>query len=402
MYIMIVARGCPSARNRLFGIFELDQAKALAAAGHKVVFAAVDVRSVRRWRRWGITVGKADGVLLYTISIPAGNIPLKLKTRITVSALRRLYNRILKDQGRPDLMHAHFTDMANAAARLKIETGLPLVVTEHSSEVQKPDIDLDIYDKAVYAYSKADTLIAVSPSLRQVIHSKFGIDAVYIPDMVDSGLFRLEEHDAAVPRDMNDSSDPATNGTFRFVSVGNLVQSKRMDLLIGSFAKAFAGKTGVSLTIFGDGSEREKLAGAISGLGLQEQIHLMGQTPREEIAAFLKGCSCFALASQSETFGVAYIEALACGVPVIACRSGGPESFVNASNGILVPVNDLEKFTSAMETIYKNRNGYDRRKISDDTLALFSPEHVASQLTAVYKRIGEMSRTHSAYGRRES
>ncbi|MHB8963759.1 MAG: glycosyltransferase, partial [Saccharofermentanales bacterium] len=186
MYIMIVARGCPTAKNRLFGIFEFDQAKALAAAGHKVVFAAVDVRSVRRWRRWGIFIKNIDGVIVYTISIPVGNIPVKIKSRITVSALRRVYNRILKNQGKPELMHAHFTDMANAAARLKTEIGLPLVVTEHSSEVLKPDIDLDIYDKAVYAYTKSDILIAVSPSLRQVIKSKFGIDAVYIPNMVDS------------------------------------------------------------------------------------------------------------------------------------------------------------------------------------------------------------------------
>lgn len=388
---MIVARGCPSAKNKLFGIFELDQAKALAAAGHKVVFAAVDVRSVRRWRRWGITVSRAEGVIVYTISIPVGNIPSKIKTGITISALRTLYHRILKEQGMPDLMHAHFTDMANAAARLKTEIGLPLVVTEHSSEVLKPDIDMEVYDKAVYAYTKADILIAVSPSLRQVIKSKFGIDAVYIPNMVDSRLFCFEER----------STDFSKSQRFQFVSVGNLLQPKRMDLLISAFAKVFAGNSSVSLTIFGGGPEMDKLECAVSELGLKDQVKLMGQKPREEISAFLKGCDCFVLASLSETFGVVYIEALACGVPVIATRSGGPEVFVNSGNGILVPVNDLAKLAIAMDFMYKNSNTYNHKKISEDALVLFSPEHVAARLTEVYTRIGSTSMTHSAYGRRE-
>ncbi|MHB8962254.1 MAG: glycosyltransferase, partial [Saccharofermentanales bacterium] len=198
-----------------------------------------------------------------------------------------------------------------------------------------------------------------------------------------------------------DSSD-AAKGIFRFVSVGNLIPSKRMDLLIGSFAKVFKGNPGVSLTIYGGGPEREKLENTVYELGVSDQVKLMGQRPREEISSYLKSCDCFALASQSETFGVVYIEALACGVPVIAARSGGPESFINSSNGILVPVNDLDRFASALEVMYQNSGSYDHQRISEETLAQFSPEHVAVRLTEVYTRIVNMSKTHSAYGRRET
>ncbi|MHB1454856.1 MAG: glycosyltransferase [Saccharofermentanales bacterium] len=389
MYVMIVARGCPSAKHKLFGISEFNQAKALAAAGHKVVYAAVDIRSVRRWRRWGISVRNSDGVIVYTISIPVENFPAATKSRITISALRILYNRILKDKGKPDLMHAHFADMANAAASLKTEIGLPLVVTEHTAAVLKQDIDLTVYDKAVYAYSKSDILIAVSPSLRQAIKAKFGIDAIYIPDMVDSDLFCYEER--SIPKDR----------IFRFVSVGNLVQSTRMDLLINAYAQIFAGNPNVSLNIFGDGPDRDALANAISGMGLQDSIKLMGQQSREDTAASLKDCDCFVLAYQPENFGLAFVEALFCGVPVIASRSGGPEVFVNSGNGLLVPVNDLDRLAAAMDFMYKNSNNYNHKKISDDALVQFSPEYVAARLTDVYTRIASASMTHSAYGRRE-
>ena len=53
MKILFVSRGYPTTKYALNGIFEFDQAKALAARGHEVIFAAVDLRSIRRWRRWG-------------------------------------------------------------------------------------------------------------------------------------------------------------------------------------------------------------------------------------------------------------------------------------------------------------------------------------------------------------
>ena len=52
MKVLIVARGYPTEKYKMNGIFEFDQAKALVQAGHKVIYAAVDVRSIRRWRKW--------------------------------------------------------------------------------------------------------------------------------------------------------------------------------------------------------------------------------------------------------------------------------------------------------------------------------------------------------------
>ena len=92
----------------------------------------------------------------------------------------------------------------------------------------------------------------------------------------------------------------------------------------------------------------------------------------------------FVLASRGETFGVVYIEAMSAGLPVIATTCGGPEDFVDESNGILVPVNDVEALTDALIKIYKTANNYDRSNISRLTQQKFSPKTIASQLTDVY------------------
>lgn len=79
-----------------------------------------------------------------------------------------------------------------------------------------------------------------------------------------------------------------------------------------------SGKPAGQLTICGQGEEEGALRRLIAELGMEQRIELAGLRPREEIAKRLAQTDCFVLASESETFGVSYLEALSCGVPVIA------------------------------------------------------------------------------------
>ena len=93
------------------------------------------------------------------------------------------------------------------------------------------------------------------------------------------------------------------------------------------------------------------------------------------------------LASRSETFGVAYIEAMAAGLPVIATRCGGPEDFVTEENGILIPVDDESALTGAMERMMFRREDYDSAAISADIRRKFAPETIAARLTELYEGV---------------
>ena len=122
-----------------------------------------------------------------------------------------------------------------------------------------------------------------------------------------------------------------------------------MDLTIEAFIDAFKGSDKVFLTIFGEGPERQKLEELVRINKMEKQIKLMGMQSRKVIADYLKECDCFVLASQTETFGVVYIEAMASGLPVIATKCGGPESFVNEENGVLIPVDNKDALVTAMK-----------------------------------------------------
>lgn len=375
MYVLFITMGYPTEKYKGNGIFEFDQAKALKRLGCKIIYAAIDIRSLRRWRKWGFERKSLGGVEIYCINIPLGRVPRWLLDKAYIWGLKYLYKKILKEQGKPDILHAHFTGLGFAASMLKKETNIPLVITEHSSQLNKPNIEEKLYKKASIAYKNADALIAVSPAFAKRIKEKFNIKTIYVPNIVDTDVFKY--------------SPKLRHDKFNFVSTGNLIDTKRMDLTIEAFYRAFYKNDKVTLTIFGEGPERSKLEKMIKNYKLDNRVILKGMCPRSAIAEQLSNSDCFVLASQSETFGVAYIEALAVGLPVIATKCGGPEAFVNDDNGLLIPVDDIDALTDAMQYMYVNIRKYSGEEISKVTKSLFSPENVANKLVQVYKEVSK-------------
>lgn len=373
MYILIIARGYTSEKYIMNGIFEFDQAKALASAGNKVVFAAVDMRSARRVRKWGFESFENRGVQVEAVNIPCGKIYWKVLDLISIMALKSLYKRIERKYGKPDIIHAHFIDQGYIAARTFEGKKVPLVITEHYSGMNQKSINPVLFKRGKFAYPRADKLIAVGRQLSLNIKEKFGVEAEVVPNIVDTEIFKYEEQEK-------------NNGSFTFVSVGSLLPVKRMRELIEAFYKAFREEKNVELYIFGQGPERASLMNLIRKYGLGSRVHIL-VSKREEIAEKMKESQCFVLASASETFGVAFIEAMAMGLPVIATKCGGPEDFVNESNGIMVPVDDAEALAEGMKDMYRNIDKYDRKAIAASAREKFSPEVIAERLIEIYKEV---------------
>lgn len=345
----------------------------MAASGHEVIFAVVDLSSIRHRRKWGKHYYVRDGIEVYSIDIPCGRIPKNIYYKIGIIALKYIYKTIEKSHGKPGITHAHFAEIGYITTKVSDFIGSPLVITEHSSAVNKRDISPSLHKVVAYAYKKADSLIAVSKSLADNIRNNFGIEAKIVPNIVDLSIFTY--------------NNEITSSIYNIVSTGNLIYGKRMDLLIKAFNVFQQSRKRVSLTIFGEGPERPKLEELISKLDLSQKVILRGLCERGEIANKLHESNLFVLASQSETFGVSYVEALATGVPVIATRCGGPESFVDDTNGILIPVDNLEALVEAMKSLYKNIKKYDRKKISDMAKEKFSPQMVTNKLIEIYEDV---------------
>lgn len=369
MKAAIISRGFPTILDPNYGIFEFDQAKALSNNGIEIAFVVIDFRNYSYKRAYGLRKYEKDGVHVFELSLPLG------VYRRALPFLQRLllipFQAMLKSFGKPDVIHAHFYSIAAIAAILKSKYGIPFIITEHSSKLNKPAALISNLDKRLTkkAYRNCDQLITVSNTLRNNVMQNFQQDSIVIPNLVDPNSFSFY-------------GQPKVPTPFVYVSVGNLKPIKAFDLLIEAFSKT---GEGTLLYIIGAGPEMEKLQAQIQHMGLQDRAKLLGQLERSEINKVFQKSHVFVLASQSETFGVSYIEAMYAGLPVIATRCGGPESFVDNNNGLLVPTNDVDRLAQAMTDIRLNYANYNRKSISYSCLNQFSPSIIASRIIEVYR-----------------
>lgn len=372
MNIMVVSSGLPTEKYPMLGIFELDQAKALQQEGNKVTFLVVDLRSVRRWRKWGFSKGQKDGVDCYVFNFPCGRIPLKYLCAIGTRCLKIIYKKALKDNGNPDIFHAHFTEMGCITSRVAQKEGIPYVVTEHSSKMNQYNVSDDLNECAKEAYGNASAVISVGTALANNIYRHTGYKPVVIPNIIDTKLFshcQRKEHKG-----------------FNLVTTSNLITLKRTWQILQALSMIDPDVIDFHLTVIGDGSERDSIVHWRNVLNLAERVSLVGYQPREIIANIYETADVFILVSSTETFGVAYVEAMAAGLPVIATKCGGPEDFVTQDNGILVEVDNINQMAYAIQRLYNYYENYDSAKIKKQVEA-YSPNVIAGNLMEIYKSI---------------
>lgn len=377
MYILEVSYGCPSEKYPSNGNFQLDQAKALAGIGHKVVFAALDMRSVRRWRRWGLWRHEVGGLPVYEYNFPMGPVAENVRKKIAAHGFKKLLERVIKEYGKPDVIHVHFADTAESVVEVCKKVGIPYVVTEHASSIMDDEKVQPQVDMLKYVYNNAAEVIAVSPALAARIKKYTGVDAAVVDDIVDTDIFTPchEERPEGTP--------------FSFVSAGHAERRKGFDVLVEAFALVNKTHPNTELLIMGDGAELGNIKKQINALGLEEKISTYGYFKREEFARELNRSDCFVLASRHETFGVVYAEAMCCGVPVIATHCGGTEGLVNADNGLMVDVDDVNGLASAMIYMCEHADEYDKRLIANSAHGRFAPSAVASRLMQELAKVME-------------
>lgn len=148
-----------------------------------------------------------------------------------------------------------------------------------------------------------------------------------------------------------------TRTHYRLLSAGRLDKEKNFILLIRAFAeiaKKLPLEKGIELYILGEGQERGNLEAAIKEYNLTDQVHLPGFV--DQPGSYYQDSDLFVFTSNREGLGNAIIEALSFGLPVIStdCPSGPAEILLDGKIGKLVPVNDLEKLTSAIEEEINN------------------------------------------------
>lgn len=376
MYILLVSRGIPSTKDPQWGCFEFDQAQALKSLGHKVVILSVDERIRFYRRKLGITHSVIDGIECYNLRFIPKKISnlfgYSISSKISRVQYDSLFNHIISKEGLPDIIYSHYLKISYNAVSLKNKYHLPLVAIEHWSEINNEILIPEALKIGNSTYHHVDQLICVSESLKQMVKKHFYQDSIVVHNMIAKSF-------------CNSNFDSITNKKIKFVATGSLIHRKGFDLLPKAFSMLNLPNEQWELTIIGEGKEYENLTQQIHSTSLQNNIHLVGIKTKEQIAEILKNSSIFLLPSRNENFSVAVLEALACGLPVIASICGGIRECINEKNGLLFPVDDVEKLSQSILYAAQHIDKYDRKAIAEDCQARFAPEVIAKQLTQIFE-----------------
>lgn len=378
MHIMAIPSWYASKENKVHGSFFKEQFKALDEAGFKVSVAYNEIWPITKFgkmhekRKFNFEVDENLNTYRYKDYNYFPKNPLMFKS--FNRRMDKLYQAIVEKEGKVDIIHAHSCFWGGiAGAYISEKYNIPLVITEHSS-LKYAKYAKQSYKKYIFgAYKKADALIAVGSGLKKEIQSYVDRDVEVIPNMVDLELF-------------NEVLENDNNESFNFFSCAFLEEGKGMNDLIAAFANAFKDED-VILRIGGDGSMKENLQSQINELGMEKQITLLGALSRKQVAEEMKNCHAFALPSEHETFGVVYIEAMACGRPVIGADNGGAEDIIRDYNGIIAKKRNVLSIQKALVEIKENYNIYDRNLIRKKAVINYSKDVLVEQLKGVYDKV---------------
>ena len=366
MHILVLPSWYPTKEDPVKGSFFAEQAAALARYGHTVTVMAVynDGESgVRTEKRIG---GNLTEYLIHVKPV---------RFHLTYFRILREMLVLLRQCGKPDVIHVHSYGAAKYAAVLRLFSGVPYVITEHVSWFARGTMTKHALREAALAYRKANGVLAVSPGLRKTIAPLCGGKKIQVlPNPVNEAFFARTRKDI-----------PAR--PFRFISVGWLEKNKGMDLLLEAFGRLIDSGADAHLTVCGSGSEKEALEAQAKELSRAGRVTFTGAVPREKIGEYLAESHAFVLASRVETFGVVFVEAMACGLPIVMTKTNAWEMLAVPETGLAVEIEDADGLAAAMASVMENYSAYDPDTIREICRSRFSEKAVCEQLTAVYESV---------------
>jgi glycosyltransferase involved in cell wall biosynthesis len=381
-HIVAIPSWYKSARGSGGGYFR-DQALALQQAGWRVAMLAPDLYTPRDLRRGEVAAGRGRAVRVEDDGVPTWRrdalvmVPRLPYRNAAIFAWCgvNLFARYVRANGAPDLVQAHGALNAGVAAwAIRRRRGIPYILTEHSTAFAQGRLRRWERDLVRRVIGDARHCLAVSPQLAALLSRQYpGSRWEYLPNPLGEAFLAAD----AVPTRQS-PADP-----FVFVSVARLSPEKGHARLIDAFADAFGSDPGTRLRLAGEGPIRSDLERLCAARGIAGQVDFVGLLPASRVREELAAADAFVLASDVETFGVAVIEALACGRPVIVTASGGPDHLVTAANGILIPPCDPAALRDALIRMRRQAGGYDRAAIRAEALCLYGPEAFARRFAEI-------------------
>ena len=376
MNLLIIPSWYPTNIHPESGTFFKDRAKILQRSGFSVTVAAHILHPTKDILRFEQNKNKIektydDDIIIYkTESInPFPKMPKKT-FRFYKKSITKLIETVIY-KSKPDFVFINSSIYGGAAlAKYFYDKKIPFMVSEHLKEFIIDDGFSSFHKQCINeCYNYCSKIIATSKILKKNIIKKFNVDTnkiTLIPNPADTEIFLPKKR--------------KTSGPFSFITIALFRPEKRLDILIKSFAKLFKNNPNIVLTIIGDGAEKDKLTLLSHKLNINKRINFIGYQKKSAVSDILRNHDAFVLTSEVETFGVAIVEAMSVGLPVVATKCGGPESIVLPETGILVKKNDENKLCAAMDRIIKNYDNYESSVIRKIALKTYGNKPYANKI----------------------
>jgi glycosyltransferase involved in cell wall biosynthesis len=282
-----------------------------------------------------------------------------------------------------ELVHAHNAVPAGDAVR-RARTGRPLIVSVHGGDVlYTARRDLAGAGAVAAGLGAAALVLANSEGIAELARADGARDT------------RVVHLGTDLPPARRGHLPPALGGLPQpppaLVTVAHLVARKRHADVIRALAVLGQRHPKLRYVVVGEGPERLALEGLAARLGVAERVEFHGQLEPRAAIALARRCTLFVMPSTEEAFGVAYVEAMAGGVPAIGCRGEpGPEEIAAAGDGlVLVPPGDIERLTQRIDELLGDPQRLREvgQRARATVAANFTWERCGEETLAVYRQV---------------
>lgn len=366
------------------GVVATELGKALAERGHEIHFITYN-QPVR--------LGSFTKNLFYH-EVNVFNYPLFDYPPYETVLVSKLVD-VVKNEGL-DLLHVHYAiphaSAAYMAQRILESQGIyiPFITTLHGTDITLLGRDPSYEPTITFAINNSDAVTAVSESLRSDTYKHFHITREI--DVVPN--FICPDHYQPKP-EKNFRKEYAPNGEPIITHISNFRPVKRVEDVVYIFKKILD-KMPAKLILVGDGPERYRVEQLCRQLGTCEHTFIIGKLKKPE--EVLSISDLFLLPSESESFGLAALEAMASGVPVISSNTGGiPEVNEHGYSGYLSDVGNIDEMAANAMKILSNPTTLQTFKDNaKERSKVFSIKKVLPVYLAIYDRVLENKRAEVA------
>lgn len=357
------------------GVVATELGMALAAKGHVVHFITYD-RPVR--------LRDLAGQVFYH-EVRVSDYPLFDYQPYELVLSSKLVDVALHEK--LDLLHVHYAIPHASAAFMAREIlathgrKVPFITTLHGTDITLVGRDPSFEPVITFAIERSNAVTAVSESLKRDTYTHFPVkrDIEVIPNFVCIDQYQHQPDPAIRAR-------YAPKGQKLIAHVSNFRPVKRVDDVVAMFAQVRE-KMPARLLLIGDGPERQRIETQVRSSELCADVLFLGKmtTPEDVVAS----CDLFALSSETESFGLAALEAMACAVPVVSTNTGGtPEVNIEGLSGLLNAVGDVDTMAANALKILGDPASLERyRKGAMEVAQRFEVSRILPRYEELYERV---------------